>query len=234
VRVGRRTGVLVLVAAVLVCSAAPHYFCTRPETHCDLPNRCYAYKIFSPLKTAKSLPLAWLELDPQGVIKPAANPPQVDPPQLAPDRILFQFSNPPLVTDHCSVSELAVEVDKGGDIVVSLLAKQNPLTVSPLSLAPNLSTTQPQSKVTAQLRRNQFYITLRFYGQSTATQPPSALGQPMLAKIEVPAFWVERGQPYYLRHECHCGDIANSYPLISQVELDFKYRLADYEKAPLP
>lgn len=230
-----------LIGVVLACCAAPTYFRARPPIHCDLPNRDYVYKAFSPPVTATSLIAVPFEVIPTVAVSPptAAATPMVSVP---PSAVVFQFSDPPLTIHHCSISNIAVQLDKNGRCVVSLQANQNPLTISLLQATPAVTTKEPLTKYTAMLQRNQFYVRLLFYGLSDGPEPATALGKPVVAQFDVPPFWVERGQPYPLRYECViCGlkpcmnpGFETRYLLIDRVEIEFKYRLAHYEKAVLP
>ncbi len=133
---------LQLIGVVLACCAAPTYFRARPPIHCDLPNRDYVYKAFSPPVTATSLIAVPFEVIPTVAVSPptAAATPMVSVP---PSAVVFQFSDPPLTIHHCSISNIAVQLDKNGRCVVSLQANQNPLTISLLQATPAVTTKEP-------------------------------------------------------------------------------------------
>ena len=76
------------------------------------------------------------------------------------------------------------------------------------------------------MKRNEFHVQLRFLGAALnrETIAPSDLGRPVLEKIDLDPFWVERGEPlnYFLP-----GKIAGGKKYLEKVdriEVEFSYR----------
>jgi hypothetical protein len=192
-----------------------------------LPNRDYAYKFYALPVTAMSL--SRLALEPTKVRSSQTNT-AAQPGVAVTDGYVYQFTEAKLRRDHCSVENLAVQLYRNGDFVVSLRADQNPLVTSPIDSMANVTTKEPIEKFTAHLLRNQFVVRVRCYGKTIAQTGDAPLGKPVIAEFEVPPFWVERGEPKHVRQGGNSEQVRGGFDHIETVELEFTYRLADYEK----
>jgi hypothetical protein len=79
---------------------------------------------------------------------------------------------------------------------------------------------------TLYVKRNLFTVRLRCYGNFANEPTQAALdsGKPLLAAIQPPGFWVENGQPKYLRLADQDELIQRYFELIDRVEIEFFYR----------
>ena len=75
------------------------------------------------------------------------------------------------------------------------------------------------------LKRNQFVIRMRCLGQfeNPPTSAPSA-GKPVLADLGPITFWVQNGQPRYIRWANDSTLVRHYFHLIDRVEIEFFYR----------
>jgi hypothetical protein len=129
---------------------------------------------------------------------------------------LYQLSQSRLQIDHCEISEVALQLYSDGRWILSLRADQNrrPGEGEPLQFNPQLH-----------LKRNQFAVRLRCLGafQNEPTEAAMAVGRPVLADLQPHPFWVENGQPRYLRAGDHDGWVEEHFAEIDRVEIEFYY-----------
>lgn len=130
---------------------------------------------------------------------------------------LYQLDRPTLAIDQCEISQVALQLRSNGTWVLSLRADQNRRPADPATAGYN-----PKLHI----KRNEFNLQLRCLGSFsipvTSTSP--AAGQPVLAAIVPEPFWVENGQPRYIRAVgCDC-ELAAALDKVDRVELEFFYR----------
>jgi hypothetical protein len=73
------------------------------------------------------------------------------------------------------------------------------------------------------LKRNQFYIRVRCYG-NFALDEKQAAGKPVLFEIVPAPFWVQRGQPYDFWTRQPQTLVRQYFDLIDRIEVEFYYR----------
>jgi hypothetical protein len=129
---------------------------------------------------------------------------------------LFQLEQPKLEIDHCSVSRVALQLHNDGTWVLSLRGDQNPRQEG------EAQEFQPR----LHLKRNLFVVRLRGYG-NFAVEPTTVnmnAGKPELLDLNPVRFWVQNGEPRYLRVGGHDCRVHKFYELIDRVEVEFYYR----------
>jgi hypothetical protein len=125
-----------------------------------------------------------------------------------------------LKSDQCSVSRLGVVLEEDGTWRVSLQARQN--APRPEEIETNLASQNGQvKKYTAHIKRNQFVIKVRGVGPGTEDLEQ---GQPILFEVDVPPFWVDRGEPKDVYLTGKCDRIKQVFDVTRRVEVDFTYR----------
>jgi hypothetical protein len=130
---------------------------------------------------------------------------------------LYQLDRPRLQIDHCEISQVALQLFGDGRWILSLRADQNrrPPEGEPAEYNPRLH-----------IKRNEFVVRLRCLG-AFRTEPievASAAGKPVLADLNVEPFWVENGQPRYIRSGGCCALVQDQFEDINRVEIEFFYR----------
>lgn len=130
---------------------------------------------------------------------------------------LYQLEQAELAIDQCAISDVALQLDNTGHWVLSLRGDQNRRVEPPAEAVFN---------PWAHIKRNEFVLQLRCLGafRNEPQEVAPRAGRPVLAVIEVQPFWVENGQPRYLRIPGYQPEIATYFPLIDRVELEFFYR----------
>jgi len=130
-----------------------------------------------------------------------------------PDTKLFQWNRANLVIDYCSISMPALRISRNGDWTLSLRADQNPKSET------------NEYNPTLHIKRNKFVIKLRCYGsyETLPSETSSKVGRPILAELPVKEFWVENGQPKYVRMTGSSKNASQNFDLIDRVEIEFFY-----------
>ncbi len=143
------------------------------------------------------------------------------PPPLEPRRQtiieLYQLDQPRLTVDQCEISQVALQLHDDGEWVLTLRADQNrrPDDAAAAPYNPRLY-----------IKRNQFTVRLRCLGAFKNEPALAALaaGKPVLVDLDPEPFWVENGQPRYVRTCGRSPLIANYFADIDRVEIEFFYR----------
>ena len=188
-----------LASGLVVMAAAPNYHRTRPCVRCSIPDRDYHYGKFSqpkrslsgiavPMETAMSTVAKVGPIQGRSILATDDNRRQKTK--------LFQFvKTPRLQIDHCSISQMSVMLHESGEWTVSLRADQNPLQEKkPL----NVTTIQPNRRLTEHLKRNQFHVVARCYVHEGPHRGKALLGKPLLVQLPIEPFWVQKQEPYQL------------------------------------
>ena len=130
---------------------------------------------------------------------------------------LYQLDRARIQINHCEISDVAIQLYDDGQWVLSLRADQNrrPEDGGPDGYNPFLH-----------IRRNEFFIRLRCLG--AYDHPPMTEvvtnGKPVLADLQPYAFWVENGEPRYVRQHGNDPLVAEHFADIDRVEIEFFYR----------
>jgi len=214
----RRAAVWLFAAVVLLSAAAPSYHFTRPRVRCGIPARDYQLATFSPHLVAMSTPAL-------NVTPPADSATGVHTAFR-----LYQFNVAKLRLDHCSISEMALQIHPDGHWRLNLRADQNPRQLQPLDVVPNVTTAQPATNYTADLNRNLFYVRVQCYA-AEGGGPGSPLGKPVIAMLAPEPFWVQRGEPRLWIAKGWDGDVQQFLSLIDRVGIEFYYREAPGRQA---
>lgn len=128
-------------------------------------------------------------------------------------RKLFQWRQRTFQIDQCSVSNVALQLDRDGNWIVNLRADQNRVpTIDPKPYNPTLH-----------IKRNEFAVVFRCYGDMAAatTEISMATGKPVVAVIKVKKFWVENGEPKLLVDCGRNGWVKEHFDLIDRVEMEY-------------
>jgi hypothetical protein len=129
---------------------------------------------------------------------------------------LYRLSQAGLKIDHCEISQVVLQLHDDGDWILSLRADQNrrPRGDEPVVYNPRLH-----------IKRNQFIVRLRCLGSfaDSPTEAAVAAGKPVLAELHPSPFWVENGQPRYLRLEGWDPWVEEHFAEIDRVEIEFFY-----------
>ena len=225
----RATGLLYFVAAavVTVIAAGPHRGATRPSTYCSLPNHDYQYRDFSqPVRSVSAVGI--LVRDPL----PTAGMTELDRERLrrTGDAVAlravkaFQFvERPRLQVDHCSISQISVNLHEDGDWIISLRADQNPIQLVPPAVDRDVTTSEEIYKFTDHLKRNLFKVQLRCYARTGGVPADSAVGKPVVIPLDVAPFWVQRQQPRWFVDMGNDARIRQYFDIIDHVEIEFTY-----------
>ncbi len=199
-----------LVATGLVAiGAAPHFFKTRAQVWRSIPNRNYQFEQFShPTRSMSAVGIP---------VQPTLGNDKAILPRIQ----AFQFVDMPVLqSDHCSLSQMSVLLQKNGMWTVSFRADQNPVNaVQQINVTP----AEPRKMATSHLIRNEFHVRVTCYGGQGYTAG-SKLGQPVIVPLELHPFWVQKGlsHPYYAKG--YDERIKEYFETIDRVEIEFKYR----------
>lgn len=225
----RPIGLLYFAAAavVTVVAAGPHRGVTRPATSCSLPNHDYHYRDFSqPVRSVSAV----------GILVRAPLP-IAGMTELGRERLrwtgddaslravkAFQFvDRPRLQVDHCSISQITVDLYENGDWTLNLRADQNPIQLVPPEVDRDVTTSEEISKFTDHIKRNLFNVQLRCYARAGGAAAESAIGKPVVVPLEVAPFWVQRQQPRWYVDTGNDPWIRQYFEIIDRVEVEFTY-----------
>jgi len=225
----RPIGLLYLAAAafVVVVAAGPHRGATRSSTTCSLPNHDYQYREFSqPARSVSAVGI--LVREPL----PIAGMTEFERERLrhTGDAVAlravkaFQFvDRPRLQVDHCSISQITVNVYESGAWTLSLRADQNPIQLVPPEIDRDVTTSEESFKFTDHIKRNIFQVQLRCYARTGGATSENALGKPVVIPLNVAPFWVQRQQPRWYVDTGNDAWIAQYFDIIDRVEIEFAY-----------
>jgi hypothetical protein len=133
-----------------------------------------------------------------------------------------------LQIDHCAISRVAVLLDRKGRCRVSLQADQNtPAThAAQDEKARQAGISQGGSLLqTSQFKRNEFHVVVRGYGVPPSGDPnQGTLGKPVVFRVEVCPFQVQRGESRDLVVQIDSADVREYFDQVNHVEVDFWYR----------
>lgn len=225
----RGLGLLYFAAAVAVTvvAAGPHRGVTRPATDCALPHHDYQYRDFSqPVQSVSAVGI--LVRDPL---------PTVGLSELDRERLrrtgdaaalrsvkAFQFvDRPRLQIDHCSISQITVNLYENGEWTISLRADQNPIQLAPAAANRDVTTSEETVKFTDHIKRNLFKVQLRCYARTGGAVADSALGKPVAIPLDIAPFWVQRQQPRWFYDTGNDSLIRQYFDMIDRVEIEFTY-----------
>ncbi|MCA9163444.1 MAG: hypothetical protein R3C99_09335 [Pirellulaceae bacterium] len=130
---------------------------------------------------------------------------------------LYQLERAAISVGHCHISQVALQIHDNGMWILSLRADQNPLP--PPGAVPIYNPT-------LHIKRNLFHVKLRCLGayrEPVAEFVPS-LGKPVLAELSPCPFWVENGQPRFVRTGRVDPWLQEHFADIDRVEVEFFFR----------
>jgi len=178
---------------------------TYPSCKCGIPESNYQYRTRSRSEIAISQTRLLVR---KGTTVIDAAHPIVD---------LYQLDQPSLTIDHCSISQVAVQLEDNGNWVLSLRADQNrrPAEGEGAPYNPHLY-----------IKRNEFVVRLRCLGnfENEPVEAAPMAGKPVLAELNPEPFWVENGEPKYVRIEGYSELVDDFFRDIDRVEIEFFYR----------
>jgi hypothetical protein len=228
----RRRWQLILTGAAVLANlgAGPvvTYHRTKVRPLPGLPVHEYVYGGISTTTSAHSLTALLIEerLPVDGAARPGRAKVKV-----------FQLARRTMQLDHCSLSRVALVLEENGDWTLSLRADQNPWMTgpdrevsTPTQLRGPVSALEPpipeRRLHTEGLKRNQFFVKVRFYGAYPVREevPGLAPGKPVLFELPTAAFWVQRGYPYNFWARGNLFLASRHFDLIDRVEVEFSYR----------
>ncbi|MCO6457438.1 MAG: hypothetical protein J5I93_19225 [Pirellulaceae bacterium] len=160
----------------------------------------------------ESLPDGSLRRVPNLLVSPS---PQLESSRSARLIHVYQLYDPKLDIDFCSISRVALQMHNNGQWVLSLRADQHQRELVEQGYQPRLY-----------VKRNQFVIRLRAYGNFAELPTAAAIqsGKPELVDLPEIKFWVQNGEPRFLRTTGHDDRIRQYFDLLDRVELEFFYR----------
>lgn len=128
----------------------------------------------------------------------------------------FQLSRSRLTLDHCQLTRVAMTVvdDEHGTWIVHLTARQDPQLLE--------ETRRPAFQ---RIRRNRFHVTFRGIQSpvEVAVNEDAVLAPPAYFRLDLPPFWVERGQERDLRFEGRDPAIQRFFELVDRAEVSLQY-----------
>jgi hypothetical protein len=133
--------------------------------------------------------------------------------------LLYQWNDAALEIDHCSISRVALQFYKDGRWTVSLRADQNPQNLL------SITTADGQTKLIGHLKRNQFAIRFRCYGDYRVpeTVADQTAGKPVLFALNPPEFWVQKAEPFDYSFMGFDDEVREFFTRVDRVELEFYY-----------
>ncbi|WZO98244.1 hypothetical protein EP7_005303 [Isosphaeraceae bacterium EP7] len=154
---------------------------------------------------------------------------------------LFQFLQPSvLAIDHCTVSKMGATLDSDGRWFVSLRADQNFGASLDATLVGTAVPDQIRTSVrqTGHILRDLFFVRVRFYASrpTGASVSPIGAGDPVVWSVDLPPFWVQRGQSRSMQwSDVLPPDLARrAFDRVERVEIEYHYQLQEGLTADLP
>lgn len=195
----------------------------KPAPLCGVPGG-YDYK--APVERS---PLLTLASSPAVALQEVSTPPRGAPELKGFRHRYFQFPARGLAIDHCSITRINLMVREDGTYTVSFRADQHPKLPGGLGdpvLADEVSALRPlRTRETRHLQRNEFTVRFRFLGvPGREALPPAGVGRPVLVRLPLAPFWVERGEPKDVFQTDRLAAVAEYFALLEGVEVDFSYR----------
>jgi hypothetical protein len=141
----------------------------------------------------------------------------------------FQMPVRGLFIDHCSITRVVLTIRDDGQYLVSFRADQHVKLSGAIGdpVIPLEVEFRPlRSKEVNQLKRNEFTVRFRLLGGSGPrdTLAPVGVGRPVLVKLAMDPFWVQRGEPYDFFAKGSSVDVKDYFSLVDLIEVDFSYR----------
>lgn len=129
---------------------------------------------------------------------------------------LYQLDQAGLQINHCEVSQVAIQLYDDGQWVLSLRADQNRRPEED-----ELAEYNPRLHV----KRNKFVIRMRCLGafQHPPMEGVPTTGKPVVVDLNPCSFWVENGQPRYVRHHGFDPLVHEHFDDVDRVEIEFFY-----------
>jgi hypothetical protein len=200
---------------------------TRPQPLPGIPPADYQFQNRSPSKTTvsrrgillrtRTVPTSRAGTLPgteQRTLATAARVAPSEPPSTVVS--LYQLDQARLQIQHCAISEVALQLHDNGLWVLSLRADQNrrPAEDEPAAYNPYLY-----------IQRNQFVVRLRCFGtfENRPSEAGLETGKPVLATLHPDPFWVENGQPRFLRTGGCDPWVEEHFEEIDRVQVEFFY-----------
>jgi multidrug efflux pump subunit AcrA (membrane-fusion protein) len=135
----------------------------------------------------------------------------------------FQFASAPVLKiDHCSISEMSVQIQDSGAWELSLRADQNPADAQ---ADRKVTTKEEIRKFTDHLQRNQFFVRLQCYANFGRAGRVGLLGKPVVIPLNVEPFWVQKGVPLPLVVQGYSPKVKSYFSQIDRAEIEFYYRI---------
>lgn len=223
---------VVAAAVVLVLvAAAPHYFRSRPPLRCGLPGHeeDYNYGKFSrtvrTLSATPPIPVrAPLPLDEMIRLNPSDTVPKFG--RRPPHAIkAFQFvENPKLQIDHCSISQMSLQLLEDGHWFLTLRADQNPRPTE-FDARRKVTTKEEPRLFTEHLQRNEFHVRVQCYAGFGTGNQLGPVGKPVVIPLKVDPFWVQKGRPRSMYIRGFNEGVEEFFNIIDRVEIEFFYRV---------
>lgn len=198
-------GIVVIGAAVVIAGdLLPHHRRAVPTTR--VPGYAYVRKSPTNPVTQKTFSGELLSVI---VGDPAVTPADQQVPRF------WQMQARELRHAHCAISQVTFWVQPNGEWRLSLVAEQNPFTNSGLQALPE-----------SRFLRNQFFVKVRALGAEKAAivAGEAELAGPEMFCIEIPPFWMERGQrrQHSWRGTLPQNDVARAV-FVDRLAIDFSW-----------
>ena len=139
---------------------------------------------------------------------------------------LFQIARNSITIEHCSISDIALQIEPSGKWLLRLRGDQNPIE----------KTEELIRNKDIHIRRNAFRVQVRLLTTARSNgenRTPLVEKQPLidqagklaLVSFDVEEFWVQREAPMYIAKDGYEHGIVNSFADIDQAEFEFFVRL---------
>lgn len=207
----------------------------RPRCVCGIPCE-YDYQISKTTPPQRALSSIALNLtsgespQPNPPVTPAGEAVSISPHSAPQAELRFsQLAQSTLSHGHCAISRIALVMYADGRWRASLQGDQNtPLTEAEQMRDKNdrIGRRNEALKPAAHILRNEFTVVFRGYAAYGEKRDPAlpAIGKPLMFRIALPPFWVQRGIPKDGVWDGWSPDVKEHFAKIDRVEVDFMYR----------
>jgi hypothetical protein len=138
----------------------------------------------------------------------------------------YQFLQPVLEVDHCSIAQVVLVTEADGTFRLTLRAEQNPRQTGGPGLPSKPDVLSGRIKQTGHLKRNLFFVRVKGLGAAQIAQPAGLAqpARPVFFDLPVAPFMVQNGEPFNLDVSARDDNVARNFGLVDRVEVSFFYR----------
>ena len=213
-------------------------YASPARVRCDIPRRDYVALKAPRSALAVSFRAVLVRAPaPADAVTPASADAPLTVPAAPAAHAYFQLVTERLGVEQCSISRVALATwDSGywslsfradqnlggvGNEVVEILPGASVPARAPLILPGSTSPT----KYTANIRRNEFTVTIRGLSAfAAADDPDTSPGRPVLFELRPGSFWVQNGVPAFRRFQGVDRQVAAFFADVDRIEVELSYR----------